>query len=97
MYKCLNCGVTFEEGKLGYTLDGEETMVCPECEIDDWEILHKCEMCHEEYITSEKDRCYTCEKTTALWLEEAIGNIQSDTGAERSEVIRALGDWIEKS
>lgn len=100
MYKCLNCGATFEKPAEGPEyIDGILAYyykLCPECRIDDIDELKKCSMCRETYITSEKDRCSTCEERTALWLEEAIGNIQSDTGAERSEVLRALGDWIEK-
>ena len=98
MYKCENCGKMFETPKVHAEWIGEkehggyqEFPICPHCKDDDIEELKDCPMCQQNYMTSEKDRCYTCEKTTALWLEEAIGNIQSDTGAERSEVIRAVG------
>lgn len=101
MWKCLNeeCGAEFEEPErhMEYVECNPigEVWTCPICKDSDIEPLDKCSMCGK-YITSEKDRCPTCEERTALWLEEAIGNIQSDTGAERSEVLRALGDWVEK-
>jgi hypothetical protein len=100
MWKCNECGFVFEDtGIVRDYIDGQvvtEYGVCTLCHSDDIDELKKCDMCRETYITSEKDRCPTCEERTALWLEEAIGNIQSDTGAERSEVIRAMVDWIER-
>jgi RNA polymerase subunit RPABC4/transcription elongation factor Spt4 len=101
MWKCLNeeCGAEFEKPKVHTEyFDGMPTgivNICPICSDSDVDELGKCSMC-KTYITSEKDRCPKCEERTALWLEEAIGNIQSDTGAERSEVIKAMVDWIEK-
>lgn len=102
MYFCNSCQNRFETPKVHKEWIGEkehggiqEFPVCPICKDDDIEPLKECPMCHE-YIFSAKDRCAKCEERTALWLEEAIGNIQSDTGAERSEVLQAIVSWIEK-
>lgn len=103
MYFCLNCENRFEDPSIHREWIGtpeqggfQRLPVCPICKDDDIEELKDCPMCHQEYIFSKKDRCAKCEERTALWLEEAIGNIQSDTGAERSEVLQAMVSWIEK-
>jgi RecJ-like exonuclease len=104
MWYCNECERQYETPKVGREFVGEighggnvEYPICPTCKGGgDIEELKDCPMCKENYITSGKDRCAKCEERTALWLEEAIGNIQSDTGAERSEVLRAMVDWIEK-
>lgn len=102
MYFCLSCENRFKTPGIVKEWIGEkehggyqEFPICPYCKDDDIEKLKECQMCHEEYIFTEKDRCSECEDSVNLWLSNAIIQIQKDTGADRDDILQAISDWIE--
>lgn len=66
MYRCLDCGTTFEEPKRAinrhWEVDTRQdglVLVCPSCYGDDIEKLKLC-ACGWSYIISDKDWCQDC-------------------------------------
>jgi hypothetical protein len=101
MWKCLNCGATFENpGKTCETPDtgwGHEDYcnVCPECHIDDIEELHLCR-CEREYITDEQDRCWQCEKEIDEAMKEARERIMSGNRRDFQSATDDMVQWVER-
>lgn len=66
MYRCLDCGATFEEPRTSSsrhweidTRQDETVYICPACSSEDIEKLKLCP-CERSYIVSGKDWCQDC-------------------------------------
>lgn len=93
MYYCNECQNRFDE--LAQSTWGEVTVkVCPLYKVDDYEPLHKCQLC-DTYIKSGEDYCEPHQDCVAEFMRGAYEQIQGTTDASKMDILEAMGQWIE--
>jgi len=72
MYKCENCGAVINDIEPAFDMDGKDTMVCPECKIDDIFEVFECKCGHvaEDGLPV----CMFCYNDMKNALYEALSN-----------------------
>jgi DNA-directed RNA polymerase subunit RPC12/RpoP len=102
MYKCIDCGETFEEPVretiMHWEVDtrlAEHTGSCPYCNSDDFEELILCPACKENYIDGANDICKDCTQTVYDALNRALDGVKYELGCEVKPLISTIENWLE--
>lgn len=92
MYYCNECQNRFDE-PVQSTWGEVTTLVCPNCEIDDYIKLKPCEQCSELKEDNGDKYCRSCMNEVGREISAAIEEIKSRWDPEL--VNEALTEWIE--
>lgn len=89
MFKCMDCGLEFEEPKVNREYHGleyghEDRCYCPNCGSDDYREGKACVICGE--YAYEEDYCENCMDTAKKYLMVDMGSGEF-TGAKKLDMI----------
>lgn len=79
MIRCTDCGETFENPKLAYVFHpevdaSERWAACPYCGGTDLELVKRCPVCGENFISRDEVVCHDCEEYLTTELKYLIYN-----------------------
>lgn len=101
MYRCNDCESEFEKPRHLFEFVGEVEKrgiqvfhFCPVCGEDDIAEMENCELCGTD-IPPKDDYCLPCQAMVSEWMQDAIKQIKTDTGADRAAILRAFDAWAE--
>ena len=94
MYKCLDCGATFERPNRLITDDGIFN-ICPECKSDEIEKQTPCAQCSEQKPDNGDKYCDVCQTQAGEDIAKAIDNLKQFWDSDL--VDEALLKWVENN